>query len=61
MVDEDLFDLRFFVDHMFANRRVVFLGLQLFRMKLLVLRSRIEVPTTCAGYEFDFFAIALSH
>ena len=56
-----LFDLRFLVDHVFTDRRIVLLRLHLFRMQLFVFRSRVKVTGASTGNETDFFAICLSH
>ena len=39
----NLFDLRFFVDYVFANCRIVLLRFHLLGMELLVFRSRVVV------------------
>jgi len=56
-----LLDLRFLVDHVLANRWVVFLGFHLFRMEFLVFFRRVEMPGAGTRDEPDFFAITLGH
>src|SRR5210317_417217 len=51
-----LLDLGFFINHMLANRRIVFLRFQLFRVQAFVFRSRVEVAGSGTRYEFDFVA-----
>lgn len=51
----ELFDLRFLVYHVLANRRIVLFRFHLLGVKLLILQRRIEVARAGAGYKFDFF------
>ena len=46
---------------MLSNRRVVLLGLQLFRMELLVFLNCVVVPRAGARYKLDLFAVSFGH
>ena len=56
---EALLDLGFLVHDMFANDRVEFLDLHLFRHVAFVLGRCVVVTGTGAGDEFDFVAHAV--
>ena len=51
--------LAFFVDHVFANDRIVFFQLDLSRCVLLVLHRRVEVTGPFRRLELDLLALAL--
>ncbi len=55
-----LFDLGFFVDHMFTNNRIKFLDLHFVRHGSLVLARGVVVPGSRRRNQFDLFSHALN-
>ena len=55
-----LFDLGFFVDHMFTNNRIKFSDLHFVRHGSLVLARSVVVPGSRRRYQFDLFSHALN-
>jgi hypothetical protein len=50
-----LLELDFFIRHVLASDRVVFLERQLVGRIFLVFESRVEMSRTSGGFQFDFF------
>jgi hypothetical protein len=59
--NRNLFQLRFFVFHMLACHRIIFLNQKFFRHVALVFGGGVEVTRARAGLEFDFFTCAFGH
>jgi len=57
----ELFDFRFFVDHVLANNWIEFFQFQFFRLSTFVLRSGIEVTSTSRRNQLDFLTNTFSH